>query len=592
MKMFDKRSRNKFGMTFLFLLLSLPLFAGEGIELNNINATWTRVLPGKVICEPQMTSYGFAVITDAKNLMAFTSEGRIVFESNLTKATSAFFGVLDHDFFAVVTNSSKRVSLLNPDGRELWNATLDYKIIDVPFGGQDGRFFVRGSDSITCFGINGVQKWTVTTPSQAKTQVQQLPDGSLVVFLQQLDKGKTKAVRITPFGEIVEEITFAGQVINALTTPKGILLVFTDGTSGLFNLKNNKSEHQWLFKKELTQKTNQDFFILSQDKTSVIYVNIKKSNVEIDYINLEDGSIKDSFVIDQGIVPTYGWCNDSGVFIADTSNAYFYNNAGRYIWSGILPGKKSRFTYSYTAFTVDNCYLLFCSDWSIQSFRTAHAPAKTASQNQQTQTQRAYQNYYEINTTLLELPLPLPLDKNLLLPERVQTLKNGNYGKTEREYASELLSICSAYKKNLTTTNFGTRIEKSIFETDATGIQNIASQLCLFYTDTFCDYVAYFLKYEQNKTIQSTLLKGIIQNGYDPNGVIMDSLEYLAHNLSEKDETMLKELCDAVYSICWTMGYDAIEPKGKDTLTTLLYPKYTSVIRDYARNTLKKLVGK
>ena len=592
MKMFDKRSRNKFGMTFLFLLLCFPLFAGEGIELNNINATWTRVLPGKVICEPQMTSYGFAVITDAKNLMAFTSQGRIVFESNLTKATSAFFGVLDHDFFAVVTNSSKRVSLLNPDGRELWNANLDYKITDIPFGGQDGRFFVRGSDAITCFGINGVQKWTVTTPVQAKTQVQQLPDGSLVVFLQQLDKGKTKAVRITPFGEIVEEITFAGQVTNALTTPEGILLVFTDGTSGLFNLKNNKSEHQWLFKKELTQKTNQDFFILSQNKTRVIYVNIKKSNVEIDYINLEDGSIQDSFVIEEDIVPLYGWFNDSGVFLADNSKACFYNNAHRYLWSGILPGKKSRFSYSYTAFTADNCYLLFCSDWSIQSFKTARAPEKSVVENQESQFKRAYMSYYQINTTLLDLPLPLPLDKNLLLPERIQILNNGNYGKTEMEYASQLLSICSAYKKNLTTTNFGTRIEKSIFETDVTDIQNIASQLCLFYTDTFCDYVAYFLKNEQNKTIQLTLLKGIIQNGYDPDGLIMDSLEYLAHNLSEKDENMLKELCDAVYSICRTMGYNAIEPKGKDTLTTLLYPKYTSVIRDYARNTLKKLVGK
>ena len=41
-----------------------------------------------------------------------------------------------------------------------------------------------------------------------------------------------------------------------------------------------------------------------------------------------------------------------------------------------------------------------------------------------------------------------------------------------------------------------------------------------------------------------------------------------------------------------TAGGTAIEPRGKDTLTTLLYPKYTSVIRDYARNTLKKLVGK
>ena len=80
--------------------------------------------------------------------------------------------------------------------------------------------------------------------------------------MQQLDHGKTKALRITPFGEVVEEITFAGEVSNALTTPQGILLVFTDGTSGLFELKNNKSEHKWLFKKDLVQKTNNDFFYI------------------------------------------------------------------------------------------------------------------------------------------------------------------------------------------------------------------------------------------------------------------------------------------------------------------------------------------
>ena len=582
----------KFTMTFLLLLSLLPVFAGEGIELNNINATWTRVLPGKVICEPQMTSYGFAVITDARNLMGFTSQGKIVFETNLTKATSASFGVLQHDFIAVITNSSKRVSLFNPDGRELWNKSLDFKITDLPFGGRDGRFFVRGNDTIVCFGINGIQKWTLTTPAQAKTPLQELPDGSLIVFLQQLDKGKTKALRFTPFGEIVEEITFAGQVTNAITTPQGILLVFTDGTSGLFNLKNNKSEHKWLFKKELTQKTNQDFFILSQDKTQVVYVNIKKTNVEIDYINLEDGSIQNSFIINEGIIPTSGWYNDSGVFIADDSKACFYNNAGRYIWSGTLPGKKSRVTCYYTSFTQDNCFLLFCSDWSIHAFRTAIAATPVHTDQKNLKKYGDYSAFYEINTTLLELALPIPLDKSLLLPERTQTLKNGNYGKTERQYASELLSVCTAYKKNLSTSNFGTRIEKSIFETDAVGIQNIATQLSLFDADTFCSFTAYLLKNEANKTIKSTLLKGIIQNGYDPEGEILESLEYLAHNINEKDENLLKDLCDAVYSVCRTMGYQAIEPKGKDTLSTLLYPKYTSVIRDYARNTLKKLVGK
>ena len=35
------------------------------------------------------------------------------------------------------------------------------------------------------------------------------------------------------------------------------------------------------------------------------------------------------------------------------------------------------------------------------------------------------------------------------------------------------------------------------------------------------------------------------------------------------DETLLKDICDAVYSVCVTMGSSAIEPTGNDTLTTL-----------------------
>lgn len=582
----------KIFLTAIFLVFALSkVFCGDGIELNNINASWTRVLPGKVVCEPQMTSYGFAVITDAKNLMGFSSEGRIVFEKNLTKASGAFFGVLKNGFFAVITNSGKRLSLLNPDGQELWNLNLDYKITDIPTSGRDGRFFIRGNSELACFGVNGIQKWNITTPTQSKIAIQELPDGSLVVFLQQLDKGKTKALRITPFGDVIEEITFAGQVLNALTTPEGILLVFSDGTSGLFCLQNNKSEHKWLFKKELKQKTNKDFFILSQDESKVVYINIKADNIEIDYINLEDGSVNSSFNINEKFTPEYGWYNESGVFLADSQKAFFYNNMGRYIWSGNLPSKKSKVVPSYTAFTTDNCFLLFCSDWSIHAFKTA-VVTEAAKKDISLTKRAAYDNWYELNTTLMEMELPLPLDKKLLDSNRVTTLKNGKYGKTEQQYVSELLSICAAYKKNLSTTNFGTRMEKTIFETDVTGMENILSQLSLFNTDVFCSYVAWILQNESSRSMRSALLKGIIQNGYDPDGQIMTSLEYLAHNINEKDEALLKELCEAIYSVCVTMGYEAIEPKGKDSLTTLLYPKYTSPIRDYARNTLKKLVGK
>ncbi len=572
----------------LFLILLTKSFADD-IELNNLNSSWQRVLPGKLICQPQTTSYGFAVMTDAYNIMSFTSQGKIVFEKLLIRANGGTFGVLENDFFAVVTASSKRITLLNPDGHELWNTTVDFKISHAPSSGRDGRFFLRGNDTLCCFSITGIQKWKITTPLQSKLELQELPDGSLVLFLQQLDQGKSKALRITPFGEVVEEITFAGQVTNALTTPQGILLVFTDGSAGLFDLVENKSTHKWLFKKDLVQKTNADFFILSQNKNDVIYVNIKSKAVEIDYINLTDGSIKNSFMIDQGINPSFGWYNDSGVFIGDNKRACFYNNAGRFLWSGLMPDEKSKSSYTHTGFTTDNCFLLFRSDWSIHAFRTALAEETHTQKKAST---KDYSSFYEINTTLLELSFPMPISKELLDPARVSLLNTGNYGKTEAQYASELLSVCTAYKNVMTTSNFGTRIEKSVFQTDSAGTEILISQLALFGTDTFCDYIAYFLRTEKNRALIHTLLLGIAQNGYDPEGKIMASLEYLARNTSEKDENLLKDICDAVFSICKTMGSSAIEPAGKDTLTTLLYPKYTSIVRDYSRNTLKKLVGK
>ena len=98
----------------------------------------------------------------------------------------------------------------------------------------------------------------------------------------------------------------------------------------------------------------------------------------------------------------------------------------------------------------------------------------------------------------------------------------------------------------MTRSNFGTRVEKTFFETDSAGMENILSQINLFGTDTFCDYTAFFLRKETNKSLIHTLLRGVATNGYDPEGKILESLEYLAHNTSEKDEVILKDICDAV----------------------------------------------
>ena len=218
-------------LTLLFTFLTTS-FAGEGIELNNINATWSRVLPGKLICEPKTTSNGFAVITDAHSLMSFTSQGRIVYEKLLVRANQAFFGVLQNDLIAVITGSSKRLTLLNPDGRELWTTQTDFKITQSPVSGRDGRFFVRGDDVLACYSINGIQKWKITTPLQSKIELNELPNGSLILMLRELDGGKTKALRISPFGELEEEIKVAKAILQDAGVQKSGINIISCPTCG------------------------------------------------------------------------------------------------------------------------------------------------------------------------------------------------------------------------------------------------------------------------------------------------------------------------------------------------------------------------
>ena len=574
-----------------FLLVSY-LFCAEGIELNNINATWQKVLPGTLVCEPQTTSYGFVVMTDAQNLMGFKSSGEIIFERTLSNAYKAFFSVLNDDFLAVITNSGSKLSLINPDGNTLWSTFVDYKITSAPLSGRDGRFFVQGANNLSCFGITGIQKWEIETPAQSSLGLKELTDGTIVLFLSETDAGKTVALRITPFGEIIEKITFAGLVSKALTTPKGILLTFTDGSCGLFDLENNVSTHKWLLKKDTSQKSNKDFFILSQNKENIVYVNQKTNSVEIDYINLENGSVEKSFFITDISMPENGWYNSSGIILTDNKNASFYNNLGRYLWSGFIPAKtqKSQPSVVYTSFTTDNCFVVFRDDWSVQAFKTASITDKKANLVQKSKYYN-YNNFYNIDTSLLEIEFPLPIDSEIISEQKFIELNEGNYGIKEIDYASTLLSACTYYKSILTSGGFTERSNQSVFQTDTTGMEKLLTQMSFYSSDLFADFTAVYLKNETNRTYIHTLLQGIVRNGYDPDKKIIQALEYLLRKTSDKDDVILCDICDAVYSISKFMGSASIDPIGKDILTSLLYPKYKSTTRDYARNTLKKLVG-
>lgn len=568
----------------IFFLFAKNVFSQEA--LLNINSSWSNVMPGKAICEPVKTSYGFALITDAKNIMTYTNNGIFLWERKLSKITSPSIYVLPQDFILVTTNSKKTLTLYNPSGSEIWSKTFSEELFEKPKAGRDGRFFIRNDHSISCYGITGVEKWKLEVPKMKCSEIQEFKDGSLLVFLEELDKGKSKGIRFSPFGELLEEITFSSEITSSLSCNEGILVTFKDSTCTLLDIENNKTEKKWVLQKDKHHpKINKDFFISSNNKENVIYLNHWTNRIEIDFISLTDGQLVKSFFTDKIEDVKESFCSNNGIFITDGKKAYFYSFTGVEIWSGVLPSEKTREAWNYCIYTKNDYFIIFTKNWNMNAFRTA----QSSSTLEEKIIKKDYSKLYDIDKEIYTTYYLTSLNKSLASEERIALIKAGDYGKNEKIWSSELISACYALQASLSTTNFGARVEKTGFETDTAGVELILKQLSLWGTDTYCNFTAYFLKNQNNSSLIYTLLKGINENAYDPEGVILDALELLSDNSNTRNEIILEGICDAVYEICMFMGRPAFNSKGKQILSTMLYPRYSSRIRMYARDTLKKV---
>lgn len=562
------------------LLFAIPLPATE--ILTKVNASWTTVIPGTVICEPVETSYGFCLVTDARNVIGYSNEGKQLWEKPIGKSRNVELSVLKNDFLLIFEKNENKMKILNPSGTEIWAKNIDFVPRDKVLNGYDGRFFVYSEDKICCYGINGLCKWEMQTPTQKNIPLQQLPDGSIVVFYNET-QGKTVGMRISPFGKQMEEITFAGNVQKSFSCKDGILLVFTDGTSGLFSIKNKEetAQNKWVLQK----KNINSSFLVSPDLQYYVHLENNPDNVIINIINCENGFINLSKKIDiiKGNKLQKSYCNDSGIFLCDDKNAVFYDYELKELFFAQMPSKQQQ-NYNYLLQLSDN-YLIFCNkDWSLASFRLSQ---KIGSKIPYPIFENSYTHFYNENENIFSVMYMQDFGEELTNSKRIQNLKNGYYADLEREYLNEILSICKLYHTEINSTETGMRKEQSIFDLDIEGFQNILLQLTLFCNDSTQNLSAKILKNCNNRNYSYFLLTSL--NGYDPDGEILTTLEKLSSTVSFKDTTYINAICDCVYKICYFMGRPAYNTKGKKILKKFMNPSYNTINKNYARSTMGKI---
>ena len=567
-----------------FLLFSFcpaffqTLYAQE--NLTDFNTSWTSVLPGTVLCEPAVTSYGFCIATDARNIMGYSYSGKLLWEKNIGRVRNMSLTVLNGDFILFYDKDKNIIRLFNPSGTQIWSKALNFKPGAEPFDGRDGRFFIYGENKVLCIGINGIIRWEMETEYQKSIPMQELPDGSVIVFLND-EAGKTRGLRISPFGEQLENITFAGSILQTHTCKDGILLTFTDGSAGLFSLKDGLAESKWV----AAVKSGSSRFAVSSDHQNYRLLSLSKSDITIYNLSPDNGAVISSMTITgiDGTSLLKAELSDSGLFAADSHRALLIDYNYNEIWSGIMPAQSKSKNINQLIYLKNDYFVLCFKNWSMNAYHTAQTEANKAADKSDYST-FAPLDLAEINYINQGSFLALFKD-----PERINSLKEGNYGIKEQEWLTQILSVARLYTMDSGSSDFGIHTEKSVFQTDSTGFENILVQLALFCTDQTQAASAVIISDSTNKTYCRALLTNL--SGYDPDGKLLEAIERNASRAGTKDAAYLSTICDAVYSICLFMGRPAYNKKGKEILKQFMGNEYNFNTRSYARDTLKKIIS-
>ncbi|WP_318743403.1 PQQ-binding-like beta-propeller repeat protein [Treponema sp.] len=574
----------------LIMISSIPCmaqqtFVNKEIDLSQTLASNIAVIGGSLACQPVRTSYGYVAAGDGKQIYGFTQEGRLLWQRTAKFRLKKFISVLSEDLICVVSTDSQ-IALLNSSGLFLWTSKSDFTVMDEPFQGADGRIFVRGKNYLSCYGMKGTRRWETKTEEQnSKLKPSLLNDGSVVVFLSRMQDGKTVGTRISPFGEFIEEIVFAGQVLSAHSTAYGTALTFSDGSAGLLAIENNAAISKWTIP-SVSGILSLPLNVICDRKNDLLYF-VHGPSSRIACVETKTGNVISSFDTQIGTSDIkYMTLTSQGVVLCSQSKGHCYKKDGDLAWKVKFdPQKKTKYM-----FVSDSGYIVLCnSNWTMELYQTRLNLEKTRS------------SFYEMKAARLKLDesrgmYPSSYEYGRLIEDKEleqisESFSKGDFSEKEKDSLSllhlEITEMTSQWNRN-----------RSQGQRDSLYFRNnipYSSSLI----ETACRTEVYFCRNELISLMKNTsdpsfllhLVKCAGIAAWDPGEEMLSAIEYLMNTkrVSPKDILLLNEIADTTWEICRFMGRPAYFQKGRQILGYMLYPQFPKEIRDKAVEIMRKI---
>lgn len=578
-----------FCLVFIFLFVSF--FYAE--ESEALQPNWQLVVGGAPIAPPIITDFGFAVPLDGRTMAAVSETGQLMWFATLPGyKTSPHYTMGAGDFLIAVSGGNK-LSLINPSGLTLWSSTAPAEILSTPLQGRDGRIYLQCTNQLACFGIGGTLKWTLPVENISTLPLTELEDGSVLCLLNTIVDGCSTAVRVSPFGEILEEITFTSVVAGVKQSKFGTILIFTDGSLGICSSTDNMAVTRWsipaLVSPSVSSVPPQIYLDTLHTLCAVVTASGSQSLVTV--VDLDKGEKK--FNVSAAINLNdlqFGTIDLTNIVLCDSQKALGLSlDDGVEVWNSDLPGK---LTWDYLLYTPKGYIItLEKKSWLISAYRVTQTIGS--------QQYRAYKSektnypvYIELATKKANIPQnDSEVFMNLIPPDLEKTIYRsiyeGNYGTSEAQWQALVTRENTRCLSNSNSVS-----QNPMASYDITYKESIIKLMGAFESSCFNRNLAQILQQETDISLLRTALRASAKIAYDPNLELLSSIELLLGKTSLlSNYTITTAICNAVYEICRFMGKPALFSRGRYILSYLLNQKLDSKTKDYAVYTLQKLIS-
>ena len=578
-----------FCLVFIFLFVSF--FYAE--ESEALQPNWQLVVGGAPIAPPIITDFGFAVPLDGRTMAAVSETGQLMWFATLPGYKTSHHYTMGTGDFLIAVSGGNKLSLINPSGLTLWSSTAPAEILSTPLQGRDGRIYLQCTNQLACFGIGGTLKWTLPVENISTLPLTELEDGSVLCLLNTIVDGCSTAVRVSPFGEILEEITFTSVVAGVKQSKFGTILIFTDGSLGICSSTDNMAVTRWsipaLVSPSVSSVPPQIYLDTLHTLCAVVTASGSQSLVTV--VDLDKGEKK--FNVSAAINLNdlqFGTIDLTNIVLCDSQKALGLSlDDGVEVWNSDLPGK---LTWDYLLYTPKGYIItLEKKSWLISAYRVTQTIGS--------QQYRAYKSektnypvYIELATQKANIPQnDSEVFMNLIPPDLEKTIYRsiyeGNYGTSEAQWQALVTrenTRCLSNSKSVS--------QNPMASYDITYKESIIKLMGAFESSCFNRNLAQILQQETDISLLRTALRASAKIAYDPNLELLSSIELLLGKTSLlSNYTITTAICNAVYEICRFMGKPALFSRGRYILSYLLNQKLDSKTKDYAVYTLQKLIS-